>query len=142
RQERSAREIAGQFSYQHIFSARLLGDVRGLVRDVSADLRSNPASTPIVVQQDRGFRELYVKASVSAHVGSHEWKAGADVDAGDVREHFAFQIADPAVFDPDTPGEFAFDERRPRREQSLFVQDLMRLGPWTINAGLRWDHYR
>jgi len=27
-------------------------------------------------------------------------------------------------------------------EQSAFVQDLIRLGNWTINAGLRWDHYQ
>ncbi len=27
-------------------------------------------------------------------------------------------------------------------EQAVFVQDLIRLGNWTINAGLRWDHYQ
>jgi hypothetical protein len=31
---------------------------------------------------------------------------------------------------------------RPDLEQSAFVQDLIRLGNWTINAGLRWDHYQ
>jgi outer membrane receptor protein involved in Fe transport len=24
----------------------------------------------------------------------------------------------------------------------MFVQDQLRLGSWTINVGLRWDHYR
>ena len=24
----------------------------------------------------------------------------------------------------------------------MFVQDLIHLGNWTINAGLRWDHYQ
>ena len=31
---------------------------------------------------------------------------------------------------------------RPDLEQSAFVQDLIRLGNWTISAGLRWDHYQ
>ena len=39
---------------------------------------ANPRSTPIVVSQDRGFRELYVKATVSAHAGTHELKTGGD----------------------------------------------------------------
>jgi hypothetical protein len=40
-QDRDARETAGQFSYQHMFSAQVL-DVRGLARDISAGLSSNP----------------------------------------------------------------------------------------------------
>ena len=31
---------------------------------------------------------------------------------------------------------------RPDLEQAAYVQDLIRLGNWTINAGLRWDHYQ
>jgi outer membrane receptor for Fe3+-dicitrate len=27
-------------------------------------------------------------------------------------------------------------------EQGAWVEDLIRLGDWTINAGLRWDHYQ
>ena len=27
-------------------------------------------------------------------------------------------------------------------EQSAFIQDLIRLGKWTVSAGLRWDHYQ
>ena len=141
RQERAGWETAGQFSYQHIFSANMVGDVRALVRDVSADLRSNPASTPIAAQQDRGFREVYVKAAMSAHAGPHEWKAGADLDGGDVHERFTYEITDPSAFDPATPRSFGFDEQRRRREQSAFVEDRMHLGAWTINAGIRWDHY-
>src|SRR6202020_2242286 len=37
---------------------------------------------------------------------------------------------------------FSFAGPRPDLEQSVFVQDLIRLGNWTINAGLRWDHYQ
>jgi hypothetical protein len=31
---------------------------------------------------------------------------------------------------------------RPDLEQSAFIEDLIRLGRWTISAGLRWDHYQ
>jgi outer membrane cobalamin receptor len=142
RQDRESEETMGQFSYQHIFSAQVLGDVRGMVRDVSSDLRSNAAATPIAAQQDRGFRELYLKSTVSAHLGAHEWKMGGDLNVGTVRERFGYQITNPSQFDPKTPPVFSFDERRADREQALFIQDQIRLGAWTVNAGIRWDHYQ
>jgi outer membrane receptor for Fe3+-dicitrate len=37
---------------------------------------------------------------------------------------------------------FAFQGHRPDLEQAAYVQDLIRLGNWTVNAGLRWDHYQ
>jgi hypothetical protein len=49
---------------------------------------------------------------------------------------------DTDQFDPTTPLTFGFLGSRPDLEQSAFVQDLVRLGNWTINAGLRWDHYQ
>ena len=142
RQDRDSDETAAQFSYQHIFSALLLADLRGMVRDLSADLRANPSSTPILAQQDRGFRELYLKGAVSGHVGPHEWKAGADIDVATIRERSGYQITDIGRFDPRTPPVFSFNDTRPDREQALFMQDQMRLGAWTVSVGIRWDHYR
>ena len=92
RQDRNSLENAVQFSAQRIFSSSVVGDVRGMVRGVSAKLWSNPESTPIIASQDRGFREFYLKGSVSGHHGVHEWKAGADISAGTVREDFAYTI--------------------------------------------------
>ena len=142
RQDRDSGETAGQFSYQHILSTRMLADVRGLVRDLSASLRSNPASTPILARQDRGFRELYLNGALSGHIRVHEWKAGGDVNVATIRERFGYQITDISQFDPDTSPIFSFDAAQPDREQALFVQDQMRFGAWTVNAGIRWDHYR
>ena len=142
RQDRDSEETLGQFSYQHIFSAHVLGDVRGMVRDVSSRLWSNAAATPIAAQQDRGFREVYLKSTISAHAGRHEWKTGGDLSAGTVRERFGYRITNPGQFDPDTLPVFSFDDRRADREQALFVQDQVRLGAWTVNAGVRWDHYQ
>jgi outer membrane cobalamin receptor len=142
RQDRDSQETAGQFSYQRVVSPQVLGDVRGMVRDLSASLWSNDLSTPIAAQQDRGLREVYLKGSISAHAGAHELKVGGDVNVGSVRERFGYQITDSSQFDPGTPAVFSFEGRRADREQALFVQDQIRLGPWTLDAGVRWDHYQ
>ena len=142
RQDRDSYETTGQFSYQHVFSPTVIGDMRGLARDLSASLWSNGQATPIAAAQDRGFRETYLKGTLSAHIGVQELKAGVEADFGSVRERFAYQITDPARFDSDTPPEFRFSDRRQDREQAAFIQDLVRLGKWTLSAGLRWDHYR
>jgi outer membrane cobalamin receptor len=142
RQDRRSEETSAQLSYQHLFSANVVGDVRGMARTLAARLSSNPLSTPIAAGQDRGFREGYAKGTVTAHAGAHEWRAGVDVDISRIREAFDYRISDPSQFDPDTPPVFAFSDRRPDREQALFVQDRVAAGPWTVNAGLRWDHYR
>ncbi|HTM51757.1 MAG TPA: TonB-dependent receptor [Bryobacteraceae bacterium] len=147
RQDRSSEETEGRLSYQRVFSPGLLGAVRAMSRDVSAALWSNPLSTPILPAQDRGFRESYLRASVSGHRGAHEWKAGADAIFSSIHESFsyritAFRIGALRVFDRDTPPNFRFSDRRQDREQSAFVQDLIRKGNFTFSAGLRWDHYR
>jgi hypothetical protein len=112
-----------------------------MVRSLGAGLSSNTASTPIVAFQDRGFRETYVKGTVAGHAGAHEWKVGLDADFGSVREAFSYVLSDPTQFDLSTPPRFSFTDRGADREQAAFFQDQLRLGPWTINAGLRWDHY-
>jgi hypothetical protein len=53
-----------------------------------------------------------------------------------------YNITDPSQFDPGSALEFAYRANRPDLEQSVFVQDLIHLHNWTINAGLRWDHYQ
>ena len=142
RQERRSRDTTAQFSYQRVFSSAVVAEVRTMVRSVRADLSSNEFSTPIAAFQDRGFRETYVKGTVAGHAGSHEWKAGLDADFGSLREAFSYSITDPTDFDPSVPPEFSFADRGNDREQAAFVQDHVRLGAWTFNAGLRWDHYR
>jgi outer membrane cobalamin receptor len=147
RQDRSSEETLGQLSYQRIFSPRLLGSFRAMARDVSATLWSNPLSMPILPEQDRGFRESYARASISGHAGAHEWKAGADAIFSSIHESFAYRITAYRIgalriFDRDTPATFRFSDRRQDREQSAFIQDLIRKGNFTFSAGLRWDHYK
>ena len=135
-------ETMGIVSYQHTFSSHVVADFHGMVRDNTNDFNSNPASTPIEVFQHNRFREGYFKGTVTAVHGRHEWKVGIESDNIFLNENFRYAITDPTQFDPDTPLAFAFLAHRPDLEQSAFVQDLIRLGNWTINAGLRWDHYQ
>jgi outer membrane cobalamin receptor len=135
-------ETMGTVSYQHIFSLNVIADLRGMVRDDSYDLSSNPFSTPIIAFQHNYFREGYFKGAVSIHHGRHEIKAGVEFDNTFLHERFNSLITDFDQFDPDTPPSFDFIGSRPDLEQSAFVQDQIRLGKWTVSAGLRWDHYQ
>ena len=141
RQDRSSEETMGIFSYQRVFSSDVLGDIRAMGRDNSVSLASNLFSTPIIAGQQRGFREAYFKATLSAHYGIHEFKAGSEISYGSLHERFDYAITGSSQFDPGTPVTFRFAGAALDREQSVFAQDLLRLGPWTLSAGLRWDHY-
>ncbi len=72
----------------------------------------------------------------------NEWKAGVESDNIFLNEMLNYNITDPTQFDPGSPSTFAYQANRPDLEQSAFLQDLIRLHSWTINAGLRWDHYQ
>ena len=146
RQDADNFETMGIVSYQHVFSANAVADVRAMVRDNSNDFNSNANSTPVEVFQHNWFREGYFKGTITIHHGRHEWKAGIESDNIFLHENFSYIIPDIQMdtnqFDPGTPLTFAFSARRPDLEQSAFVQDLIHMGNWTINAGVRWDHYQ
>jgi hypothetical protein len=132
----------GIVSFEHAFSPHTLARLGGMVRDDANDFNSNPQSTPIEVFQHNRFREGYFKALVIADRGRSEWKAGVESDNAFLRENTGYIITDPGRFDDGTPLTFAFTAQRPDLEQSAFIQDLVHLGNWSINAGLRWDHYQ
>jgi Carboxypeptidase regulatory-like domain/TonB-dependent Receptor Plug Domain len=133
-------ETMGIVSYQHIFSPDVIGDFRGMVRDNANDLYSNPFSTPVIAFQHNYFREGYFKGTVAIHKKRHEIKVGVESDATYLHERFNDFITNPDDFDPDTPQTYSFAGDKPDLEQSAFIQDEIRLGKWTISAGLRWDH--
>lgn len=135
-------ETMGTVHDQHTFSANSIGTLAGMVRDNSNGLTSNAASTPIIVFQHNHFREAYFKGTFSLHLGNQEIKAGVESDNIFLNENFYYVITDPSQFDPDTPPTFSFISSRPDLEQSAFVEDLVRLGKWTVSAGLRYDHYQ
>jgi hypothetical protein len=146
-------ETMGSASYQHIFSADTIGWLRFMARDNSTDFYSNPASWPLIATQHNDFKEIYFNGSGAIHHGRNEWKAGIESDAILLHENTSYVMPDCAnLLDPQCPitlgifdtgaTTFAFTGARPDLEQSAYIQDLIRLGNWTVNAGLRWDHYQ
>jgi TonB dependent receptor/TonB-dependent Receptor Plug Domain len=135
-------ETMGIASYQHTFSSNMVADLHAMVRDKAINFNSNDYATPIEVFQNNGFREGYVRGTISVTRGRHEWKAGFETDNATLNENFRYAITNPTLFGPDTPPTFSFAANRPDLEQSAFVQDRIRLGKWTVSAGLRWDHYQ
>ena len=142
RQNGDIFEDMGMFSYQHLFSSDTVGTFGGMIRDNSNSLSSNLLSTPIIAFQNNHFTEAYFKGTISIHRGKHEWKFGAESDNIFLNERFSNVITDPSQFDPGTTNRFSFVSSRPDLEQSAFAEDLIRLGKWTISAGIRWDHYQ
>jgi len=141
RQDRTSGDSEGTVSYQHIFSSALIGTVRGLVRDVSVQLWSNPLSTPILAHQDRGYREGYLNASLAGQKGRHDWKIGTEARFASVREEFGYHIVDYSYFDNNLPATYEYAGHSPNRDQSAYAQDAIHLGNLTASIGLRFDHY-
>jgi hypothetical protein len=146
-------ETMGIVSYRHIFSSDAIGTLRGMARNSSTDFHSNDASWPLIATQHNYFNEIYFNGNLSVHHGRQEWKVGIESDNIFLHENTSYVIPDCAVpTDPRCPinlgildsgaTTFAFVGSRPDLEQSAYVQDLIRLGNWTVNAGLRWDHYQ
>ena len=139
-------ETMGTVAYQHVFGnasgENMLAHLQGMLRDSSSDLNSNVSATPIVAFERNHFREGYFKGSLEGRWREHEWKVGVESDASIIDEDFHDLITDFTQFDPGTPATFAFAGSRPDLEQAAFVEDLIHAGPWTVAAGLRWDHYQ
>ncbi|MCU1284520.1 MAG: TonB-dependent receptor [Acidobacteriales bacterium] len=140
-QSRSTQESGGNIAYRHLFTPNLLGAVRFSARDLTARLDSNPQSTPMLVTQDRGFREYYSAASLSGHIKHHEWKIGVDNVRTSIREQFGYHLTDPASLDSDLPANFEFLGAHIAHEQSAYIQDALQWRAFSMNVGLRWDHY-
>jgi hypothetical protein len=146
-------ETMGSIAYQHTFSSDAIGVLRGMARDNSNDFYSNQASWPLNATQHNDFKEIYFNGSISVHRGRQEFKAGIESDNIFLHENTSYVIPDCAnPNDPRCPIHlgildsgaitFAFQGHRPDLEQAAYVQDAIRLGNWTVNAGLRWDHYQ
>jgi hypothetical protein len=136
RQDRRSQETAGQIHYQHTFTSRALGSLRGMVRDLTSKLWSNEFSTPVHVQQDRGFREGVVMGDITLESERHTLKFGGDLRINSIREQFL-------LAEPDEPAGsgVSFRDNQRSTEAGLFVQDQLRVGNFAANFGLRFDHY-
>ncbi len=141
RQDVANDEVSGQIYYQHISADNLLWSFSGSVRDASTTLGSNDLATPVLVSQDRGYREGYARGDLAGHTGHHDWKVGIDAFFVPVHESLSYQITDPSQFDPGTALQFTFAAHKWDTEPAFYVQDNFHRGNWNISGGLRFDHY-
>ena len=141
RQHASNRETDGEAFLQHTISPNVLLSVIASLSDSSASLNSNPLSTPIIVFQDRGYREGYFRTDVAVHHGHHDWKAGIDSVFSLIQEAVSYAITDSTQFDAGTQQNFQFADRKWDIEPSAYVQDSIHAKNWNVSAGLRFDHY-
>jgi hypothetical protein len=141
RQDITNRETTGQIYFQHTISSSLFLSFSGSVRDASATLTSNPLATPVIVAQDRGYREGYFRGDIAGHHGHHDWKAGVDSIFSPVHEALQYTITDSTPFDPGTKSPFAFVDHKWDVEPSAYVQDQWHRANWNVSAGMRFDHY-
>jgi outer membrane receptor protein involved in Fe transport len=137
RQDRRSSETAVQAHYQHVFSSRSIGSVRGMYRDLEGLLWSNPESTPVWVDLSRGLREGVVEASFTADRARHTLKFGGDLRVGTLRERLLLAEPDelPAV-------DVSFAGRETSTEASVYIQDQIRFGNFSANLGVRFDSYK
>ena len=136
RQDRRGTESAAHAHYHHVFSARVLASLRGMYRDVGAELWSNPLSTPVFVNQDRGLRQGAFSSSFTVEGERHTLQFGGDVRITEVREQFLFAESDKlAAID------FVFNEHQRATDVGLYVQERVRLAGFVVDAGLRFDRY-
>jgi TonB-dependent Receptor Plug Domain len=138
RQNADNIETMGIASYQRVFSANATGDLHGMVRDNANDFYSNPESTPVEVSQHNSFREGYFRGGFTFSRGRQEWKIGAESDNLFLHENTRYLVTANAAKN----ALFSYQDHRADLEQSIFIQNRIRLNNWTISAGLRWDHYQ
>ena len=141
RQDIADTETSGQIFFQDPISQDLFLSLSGSVRDADATLRSNTAATPVIVSQERDYREGYLRADLAGHRGHHDWKAGVDSLLSPVHEALRYAITDPSQFDPGTQTPFQFADRHWDIEPAAYLQDQWHRNNWNVGAGLRFDHY-
>ena len=126
---------------RHVISNTALFTAAASLDSATAQLNSNPQSTPIIISQNRGYHQGYVRADLAGEWGRHDWKIGTDSIFNPVYEQLQYQITDPTQFDPGTRPQFAFSARQWDIEPAAYVQDQWHLGAWNISYGIRFDHY-
>ena len=142
RQNGAEVETSAQLDYERVLSPNLLLNAGGRVRDQSFRLWSNALATPVVLSQQRGFREGYARVTLAGQHGGHDWKIGADAILAPAHEALQYLITNPSLFDPGTAASFSFRGRRTDVESSAFFQDELHWKSWNANLGIRYDDYR
>jgi hypothetical protein len=158
-QRQNQRNYSQTLSYQHLFSQTTVGNFAVFHRTSTADLISNPLSTPVVAFQKRELINYGFIGSVSYAGHGHALKAGVQYTRTPITESFSFYPTDASAFAPivDQNGNefpnpvlqfsaanpFIFRDQRTGRMASAFVQDHFAAAKnLTLDIGVRFDDYK
>ena len=103
RQDGDNFETMGIVSYQHVFSSNALGSLRGMVRDNSDDLTSNPESTPVIVFLHNTSRRATSTGPSRSITDGRSGRPVSNRTRCSCTKASATSITDPSQFDPGTP---------------------------------------
>ncbi len=138
-------------------NAATIWETTASYRGATGTLTPSPGDIPVTARQDRKLETYTVWNRVSAVRGSHQLKAGTDLQRFPVRERFDFGLTDPAFNEPGSDGfistllahdlsrggvPFRFSQKKTGGLYSGFVQDQFRWKRFQVAAGLRYDQYR
>ena len=152
-QRQHLRQNSQSGSWQRFWSDDAVSHLAVYRREVDADLRSDPNSTPLWAVSDRRQRRVGGLASVTFQRGRHTAKTGVEAAHFRLREDFSFAVVDSddaemaeisdraSSFTLDRP--FLFRDRASRSQWSFFVQDRIGVTDrFTVDFGVRFDRTR
>lgn len=141
--------------YQGVLASGVVVEAQVYARDNRLTLYSSPFNTPVQADQNRSLANQGINLSVTKVFGANEVKVGMQAKRFPIEEQFSFGITDPGFNDPAAVGYnpnvapydltrggtyFRFRARKTGTYVAGFVQDTLRVGDLTVNAGLRFDH--
>ncbi len=138
RQDRRTGELSGQLSFQKSLSPTSALSLRGMRREITAELWSSPVPDVPLISQKRGFSENVLIGSYSLQTEQHVLSAG--FDAHNTHVHEAFDITNLHLTLSNQ--NFNFRDQGKANEIGLYIQDRIHLMGFVIDAGLRFDSYR
>lgn len=149
------RDANYNLGYQGVVSSKAVLDVSGFGRLATFELDSSPGDTPVQATSRRSLDNYGLAPSITWATGVHEIKLGGEIKRFPIEENFTFGITDPTLNDPSSPDYnpnlapydltrggsiFPFHQDRTGTYLAFYVQDNIRLGNFTANVGVRYDH--
>ncbi len=150
-----SRDQNYNFGWQRVLSEHSVIEVVAFARLSTFRLDPSAGDTPVTVTSQRSLDNYGLSPSFTWAAGVHEVKAGFVVKRFPIDERFSFGMTDSTLNDPASPdynpnlapydltrgGQlFAFHGVRTGTYYAAYVQDNIRLGNFTANVGVRYDH--
>ncbi len=157
RQRQQLEDWSGWLGWVRSLSPASTLDATASYRVSESRFLPSPGDTPVTAAQQRQLRTLTLAGRYNRVQGLHTLRLGADWQQFPVKERFSFAVTAPEFNAPGSPDFiptllpfdlsrggrwFNFNERGRGSLSSVFGQDTLRLGRWTLSLGLRFDDYR